>query len=106
MINYSENGIVLFVLLLALFSLNSCSDQEVDHENFVNAYVDLRIVQDTLSSDSTNFAEIKSQILKRHGITEEKYESVFRYFNDNPDQWEQFYNEAIARVDSLKNRKK
>jgi hypothetical protein len=95
-------------VLLILFSLPaaSCSEKEADHQRFVDAYVDLRIAQDTLKNDSTDILQLKAEILKKHGITEEKYESVFKYFNDNPELWEQFYDEAIARVDSLKDQKK
>ncbi len=84
----------------------SCSEKEADHERFVDAYVDLRIAQDTLKNDSTDLSDLKAEILKRHGLTKDKYESTFEYLNDNPELWEQFYNEAIARVDSLKNQKK
>ncbi len=84
----------------------SCSDKDADHERFVDAYVDIRIAEDTLKNDSTDTGRLKAEILKRHGLTEEKYESAFKYFNENPELWEQFYNEAIARVDSLKNQKK
>ncbi len=92
-------------MLILSFSIISCSEKEADHEQFVNAYVDMRIAEDTLKNDTTRILQLKAEILKRHGLSEEKYESVFKYFNDNPELWEQFYNEAIARVDSLKDQK-
>jgi tRNA/tmRNA/rRNA uracil-C5-methylase (TrmA/RlmC/RlmD family) len=102
----AEKGIILFLIFLLSSSLISCSDKEADHQRFVDAYVDLRIVQDTLKNDSTDIRQIKAEILKKHGLTEEGYESAFEYFNNNPELWEKFYDEAIARVDSLKDQKK
>ncbi len=64
------------------------------------------VAQDTLKSDSTDIRGLKAEILERHGLSEEKYKSTFEYFNENPELWEKFYDEAIARVDSLKNQKK
>ncbi len=93
-------------MLLLTSALISCSEKEADHHRFVDAYVDLRLAQDTLKNDSTDIRQLKAEILKRHGLTEEKYESSFEYFNDNPELWEKFYDEAIARVDSLKDQKK
>ncbi len=94
-------------LFLVIFSLmfSSCSEKSADHEKFVNAYVDIRLAEDTVKSGNSNIQNVKAEILKKYGLTEEKYKSSFEYFNDNPELWEQFYDEAIARVDSLKQKK-
>ncbi len=102
----AEKGIIFFLILFLSSSLISCSDKEADHQRFVDAYVDLRIAQDTLKNDSTDIRQLKDEILKKHGLTEEEYGSAFEYFNDNPELWEKFYDEAIARVDSLRDQKK
>jgi len=102
----TAKGILFFFVLLFSNSIMSCSDKGADHEKFVNAYVDIRVAEDTLKNDSTDIGQLKAEILKRHGLTAENYESAFEYFNENPELWEQFYNEAIARVDSLKSQKK
>lgn len=98
-------GIIFSLVLMSSSFLASCSEKEADHQRFVDAYVDLRVAEDTLKNDSTDITKLKAEILKKHGLSEEKYESSFEYFNDNPELWEQFYNEAIAQVDSLKNQK-
>jgi hypothetical protein len=87
------------IILTSLFI--SCSDKTVDHEKFIETYIDLRIAEDTLHLKNEDFEKIKSQILKEHGFTEAQYKSTFEYFNENPELWEEFYNKAIARVDTL-----
>ncbi len=99
-----QNSGYLFILLLPLL-FSSCSEKSADHENFVNAYVDLRLAEDTIKSKNTDIQRVKAEILKKYGLTEEKYNSSFQYFEDNPELWEQFYDKAIARVDTLKKKK-
>jgi hypothetical protein len=99
-------GITFSFILLLLLSFAACSDKTVDHEKFIDAYVDLRIAEDTITTGDKDIQKLKAEILKRHGMSEEQYKSAFEYFNDNPELWEQFYDKAIARVDSLKKMKK
>jgi hypothetical protein len=83
----------------------SCSDKNVDQDKFVNAYVDLRIAEDTLKSENDDIRKAKDNILKRYGLTEKQYRATFEYLNENPELWEQFYDKVIARVDTLKKKK-
>lgn len=94
-----------FILLLSL-SFPACSDKTLDRDKFIDAYVDLRIAEDTLKSDDHTMQNLKEKIFNEHGITEEQYNSTFEYFNNNPELWEKFYDEAIARVDTLKKKRK
>jgi hypothetical protein len=97
---------MIFIIVL-IFSLPfvSCSDENVGGDKFVNAYVDLRIAEDTLNNGNNDFQKAKVRILKKYGLTEEQYNSAFEYFSENPESWEQFYDKVIARVDTLKKRK-
>ncbi len=99
-------GIASGFILLLSFSFTACSDKTVDHDKFINAYVDMRIAEDTITTGDKDIQTLKSEILKKHRMTEEQYKTAFEYFNDNPELWEQFYDKAIARVDSLKKMKK
>jgi hypothetical protein len=94
-----------FILLLA-FSFTACTDKTIDHDKFIDAYVDLRIAEDTVRSDNYDIQKLQEEVFKKHGITEEQYNATFKYFNDNPERWEEFYKKAIARVDTLKKRMK
>ena len=85
--------------------MTSCADNAPDNQKFINAYVDLRIAEDTITTGDKDIQKLKTEVLKKYGMTEEQYKSAFEYFNKNPELWEQFYNDAIARVDSLKKRK-
>jgi hypothetical protein len=95
----------IILVLLSLVSFTSCSDRTADQEKFIDTYVDLRIAQDTIRTDSLDIQKLTEEILKKHDLTEEKYKSMFEYYNQNPELWEQFYDAAIARVDSLKKKK-
>lgn len=66
----------------------------------------MRIAEDTLKNGGDDIQKVKIRILKKHGLTEEQYNSKFEYFNENPELWEQFYEKAIARVDTLKKKMK
>lgn len=99
-------NVALGLVLLFLLSFNSCSEKTFDDEKFIDTYVDLRIAEDTLKSDNHTMQDLKEKIFKKHGITEEQYNSTFEYLNKNPELWEEFYNKAIARVDTLKKTKK
>ncbi len=99
-------NVALGLVLLFLLSFNSCSEKTFDDEKFIDTYVDLRIAEDTLKSDNYTMQDLKEKIFKKHGITEEQYNSTFEYLNKNPELWEEFYDKAIARVDTLKKTKK
>ena len=103
---YSYNIIILFgsVLLLS-FSLISCTER-VDEDKFIDAYIDIRIAEDTVKGGNQNIQKLKADVLRKHSITERQYRSTFEYYNSNPELWEQFYNKAIARVDTLKKGRK
>jgi hypothetical protein len=96
--------ISVFILLSSL-TLTSCTGNTADHQKFINAYVDLKIAQDTVTTGHKDIQELKAEVLKKYDMTEEQYQSAFEYFNENPELWEKFYNDAIARVDSLKKKK-
>jgi len=93
-----------FVSILSLI-LISCSDKAIDHDKFIDAYIDLHIAEDTLKQVSGDVQKIKERILAKHGMTWKEYNETFRYFNENPELWDAFYAKVIARVDTLKKMK-
>lgn len=99
-------GVVTCIILIFPLLFLSCSDKNIDHDKFINAYIDLRIAQDTLKQDSTNIQKLKAEILKKHGLTDEKYKEAFNYYNEDPERWNTFYDTVIARVETLMKKKK
>jgi hypothetical protein len=101
--NRTATRVILFsfILIFPLFFI-SCSEKTIDHDKFIDAYIDLRIAQDTLTQDSVNIQTLKAIILKKHGMTEKEYNAAFNYFNKDPELWNEFYDTVIARVDSLR----
>lgn len=100
------SGLIFLVVIMLSLLFISCSDENVERDKFINAYVDLRIAEDTIKSENDGIQKIKVRILKKYGLTEEQYSSTFEYYKENPEQWEQFYDKVIARVDTLKKQKK
>lgn len=101
-IHYSGFSILFFgFFLFTSLIIVSCSDKNIDHEKFVDTYIDLRISEDTMKPGG-NIQDLKKEILKKHGLTEEQYEKNFNYLNENPERWNDFYDEIIARVDTLR----
>lgn len=90
------------ICLFCCFIFISCSNKNIDHQKFIDAYIELRITQDTLKSGNANFQDLKKAILKKHGLTEKQYDKTFNYFNENPERWNDFYEKIIARVDTLR----
>lgn len=101
---HSVKYILLFIFSSVLFI--SCSHSNVDRQKFIDAYIDLRVTEDTMRLGTKSVEDVKKEILKKHGLTEQQYEETFDYFNENPEQWNQFYDEIIARVDTLRKKGK
>jgi hypothetical protein len=105
---YCRQHSAIFFLLFMLISvlIVSCSHSDVDRKKFIDAYIDLRVNEDTMRLGSKSIEDVKKEILKKHGLTEKQYEETFNYFSDNPGQWNQMYDEIIARVDTLRKKGK
>ena len=85
-----------------MFTIISCSDEKViDEDKFILVYADLIIAQDT-SKSSAETDSIKQLVFSRHNITDNEYENTIDYYNRDPERWEEFFNKAIAHVESLR----
>ena len=93
---------IIFVSLIFTISagLLSCKKQPaIDEKKFVKIYADMIFMQDTsLSSQS----EIKKEVLKRFNITENDYDKTIKYYNDDPDKWQPFFDSVITYIEKIK----
>ena len=97
---------LLQLLIIPALLLSSCSEEEViPEEKFIHVYVDLMIVQDTTRVNSLPLDSLKDIVFTKHNITSELYDKTVAKYNSSPENWEEFFNKAIAYLEELKTRK-
>ena len=74
-------------------------------EKFIKVYVDLMIVQDTTRVNSLPLDSLKDIVFTKHNITSELYDKTVAKYNSSPENWEEFFDKAIAYLEELKTRK-
>ena len=101
---------LLFLFPLIVLFFSSCENKNIISEDtFIKIYADLLIAQDTSFIDSneidTTFWQadsFKQMIFSKHNITIMQYEETLKYYNQNPELWEKFFEKAIAYVENQK----
>jgi hypothetical protein len=88
--------IKFFLILFAvLIFIQGCQRMGViDEDKFVEIYSDLLIAGDT-----TSVAEAKDIVFPRYNISEDEYQNTVEYYNNNPEEWETFFNKVIAHIE-------
>jgi hypothetical protein len=72
-------------------------------DKFVAVYCDLTIAQDTVKPEQ--FAKAKSDILKKYDVNEAQLKATYDYYYQNPKLWEEFFKNALERMDKLNKHK-
>ncbi len=84
-------------------SLNACGEEEpVPQDKMIKIYVDLLAAQDTLADKSISTDSLRLFVLSKHGVSDSDYKQTVKYYNENPERWEDFLNKAIEYVEKLK----
>lgn len=101
--NRNSFKILLSFLLITTFLFISCSEEEViPEEKFIRVYVDLMIVQDTTRTNPLPLDSLKRIVFTKHEITSGLYDNTIAKYNSSPEDWEEFFNRAIAYLEELK----
>lgn len=90
-------------LSLLLLTLTGCKDQPVSEDKFIKVYTDLVIAQDTTGRVS-ELSQIKKRVFAKYSITEQDYNNTFKFYNENPERWEAFFDKAIAYLESQRHK--
>ena len=94
---------LLPLLLITASLLISCSEEKViPEEKFIHVYVDLMIVQDTTRTNPLPLDSLKEIVFTKHGITSGLYDKTIAKYNSSPEDWEEFFDKAIAYLEELK----
>ena len=89
--------ILLAFLAIPVFFAGCRNDDIVkDEDKFAAVYVDLVIINEQYRSDSVLISSKVDSVYRKHGITEESYQSTIKYYQDNPERWKEFFNKAEA----------
>jgi uncharacterized protein YxeA len=95
------SSIILASLILIISAgLLSCKKQPtIDEKNFIKIYADMIFMQDTSTSSQL---EIKKEVLKRFNVTENDYDKTIKYYNDDPERWQPFFDSVITYIEKMK----
>ena len=94
---------LLPLLIITASLLISCSEEEViPEEKFIHVYVDLMIVQDTTRTNPLPLDSLKEIVFTKHDITSGLYDKTIAKYNSSPEDWEEFFDKAIAYLEELK----
>lgn len=98
--------VLIPLLIIPALILSSCSEEKViPEEKFIHVYVDLMIVQDTTRANPLPLDSLKEIVFTKHDITSELYDKTIAKFNSSPEDWEEFFEKAIAYLEELKTKK-
>ncbi|HEX9253282.1 MAG TPA: DUF4296 domain-containing protein [Ignavibacteriaceae bacterium] len=91
--------IALFIIVL-FPGLQSCNKSSViDEKKFIKIYADMIFMQDTSSlSQST----IKNKVLEKYNVKEIQYDETIKFYNDDPERWQKFFDSTVVYIESLK----
>ena len=96
----TKNITIIFLLIVFVFS---CSKDDIlPEEKFKKIYIDILVTQDTLSDNTISNDSLKTLILQKYNVTDSTYTKTIEYYNNNPDMWEKFFEDAIKQVEELK----
>lgn len=93
---------IFLVLFIVSFSsgLQSCKKSSViDEKKFVKIYAEMIFMQDT---SSLTQSEIKNSILKKYNVKKFEYDQTIKFYNDDPERWQKFFDSTIVYIEKLK----
>jgi hypothetical protein len=92
--------------MLIVTIIFSCSEKEIlPEEKFINIYVDILVAQDTITDQSMSVDSLKSTVLWKYNVSDTVYAKTIEHYNNNPGKWEEFFNNAIKKVEELNAKK-
>lgn len=97
-----ETKNITIIFLLTAFIFSCSKDDILPEDKFIKIYIDILVAQDTLSDSSISNDSLKTLILGKYNVTDSVFTKTIEYYNYNPDKWENFFKDAIKRVEELK----
>lgn len=73
----------------------------IAEDKFIQIYTNLVSVPDSISVDSLKFADYKQKVFLDFGCSEREYEQTVKFYNKNPEKWEEFFKKVIKHIESI-----
>ena len=93
---------ITIIIFLIVFIFGCSKDDILPEEKFRKIYIDILVTQDTLSDNTISNDSIKTLILQKYNVHDSLYTKTIEYYNNNPDMWENFFEDVIKKVEELK----
>lgn len=90
--------VALFFVVAAMVA---CSGEVSVDQKFVDAYVEMRVVETTYGVTSPLARVGRQEVLKKYGFTREKYLAKAEEILADENQWVPFQKAVVARLDTL-----
>lgn len=90
-----------FILMLCLACLLGCENKAKVDPKFVDAFVELRVVELTYGVDAPAARILRQQTLKKMGFTREQFLAETEKILSDEKMWVEFQKAVVARVDTL-----
>ena len=87
---------LIFIPIVLISCMNS---SKIEEKKFVKVYSEMIFMQDTSSYTQS---EIKVKVLKKFDVKEFEYDETIKYYNDDPERWQKFFDEVIVYIESFK----
>jgi hypothetical protein len=96
-----------FWLGMGLLVLAGCQSSRYEPDaEFVDLYVDLKLVSAALGHDLAQAAEMRRAVLARHGVTPAEFHEQYERLAAHPEAWRPFQERVIARMDEFAENRK
>lgn len=87
---------------LCALALSACGDKPPSIDvKLVHAFVDIRVMEQTLGTETPEARLARVNILKGYGYTLEAYEKAVDELLENERSWVPFQQAVVARIDSV-----
>lgn len=91
---------LIFLVIIVSSSIQSCKKSPaIDERKFIKIYADMIFMQDT---SSISQPIIKEKVLKKFSISENDYNNTIRFYNDDPEKWQSFFDSVIVYIERIK----
>jgi len=93
--------LIKYIIPLILF-FGCDTPDKVDKQTLGKAYVDILVAQEIYLPNYDSLNIEKTRIFNKYDITEEDYNYTLDSYKDNEEEWEEFFKQSLAYLDTLK----
>lgn len=90
-----------FFALAGLAVLCGCKNDAMPDQRFVDAFVEIRIVESTYGPESPTARIVRQDVIKKFGYTREEFLAETDRILENEKVWVPFQKAVVERIDSL-----